>query len=250
MQFELKVQAPHNAPVVWNYEQLRKDLETALADYKNRVYTEDTINEAKEDKAKLNKLKDAIKAERINREKEYMQPFQTFKDQANELCDLIDKASSGIKSQLDTFEEKRLAEKMERIRALFAEIISNYDLSFITLEMILSDKWLNKGTTEKAIAKEITDRCERAVTDMEIIKRLPAYSFEATAIYKETLDLNKALAEGEKMAKVSEAKAETVKAAAETDKTFEISFKATLTIEQAKALSKFCQDNGITLVKI
>lgn len=250
MNFELKVQAPQNAPVIWNYEELRNNLNTALADYQNRVYTEDMLAEAKSDRAKLNKLKDAIDAERISRKKEYMKPFETFENQAKELVDLINTASSGIKEQLDTFEQKREAEKKECIERLFADIISNYDLAFITLDKIFNDKWLNKGTTEKAIAKEITDRCERAVTDMEIIKRLPAYSFEATAVYKETLDLNKALAEGEKMAKVSEAKAETVKATAETDETFEISFKATLTIEQAKALSKFCQDNGITLVKI
>lgn len=250
MNFELKIQMPTPAPVMFNYDELKANLETALADYQNRVYTEDTLAEAKADRAKLNKLKDAIDAERISRKKEYMKPFETFENQAKELVDLINTASSGIKEQLDTFELKREAEKKERIESLFADIISNYDLAFITLDKIFNDKWLNKGTTEKAIAKEITDRCERAVTDMEIIKRLPAYSFEATAVYKETLDLNKALAEGEKMAKVSEAKAETVKATAETDKTFEISFKATLTIEQAKALSKFCQDNGITLVKI
>ena len=250
MEFELKVQAPQNAPVVWNYKELRSDLETALADYQKRVYTEDMLAEAKSDRAKLNKLKDAIDAERISRKKEYMKPFETFENQAKELVDLINTASSGIKEQLDTFEQKREAEKKDHIESLFADIISNYDLAFITLDKIFNDKWLNKGTSDKAIATEITERCERAVMDLQIIKRLPAYSFEATAVYKETLDLNKALAEGEKMAKVSEAKAETVKATAETDKTFEISFKATLTIEQAKALSKFCQDNGITLVKI
>lgn len=250
MNFELKVQAPKNAPVIWNYDELKENLSTALADYSNRVYTEDMLAEAKSDRAKLNKLKDAIDAERISRKKEYMKPFETFENQAKELVDLINTASSGIKEQLDTFEQKREAEKKDHIESLFADIISNYDLAFITLDKIFNDKWLNKGTSDKAIATEITERCERAVTDMEIIKRLPAYSFEATAVYKETLDLNKALAEGEKMAKVSEAKAETVKATAETDKTFEISFKATLTIEQAKALSKFCQDNGITLEKI
>lgn len=250
MNFELKVQAPQNAPVIWNYEELRNNLNTALADYQNRVYTEDMLAEAKSDRAKLNKLKDAIDAERISRKKEYMKPFETFENQAKELVDLINTASSGIKEQLDTFEQKREAEKKERIERLFADIISNYDLAFITLDKIFNDKWLNKGTSDKAIATEITERCERAVTDMEIIKRLPAYSFEATAVYKETLDLNKAIEQGELMSKVADKKAESVKETASTDETFDVCFKATLTIKQAKALSKFCQDNGITLVKI
>ena len=249
MNFELKVQAPQNAPVIWNYDELKANLTTALADYQNRVYTEDMLTDAKADRAKLNKLKDAISAERIARKKEYMQPFETFENQAKELCELIDTASSGIKAQLDTFEEKRLAEKMETIRDIFADIISNYDLSFITLEMILNDKWLNKGTSEKAIATEITEKCERAVKDIEVIKRLP-YAFEAESVYKRTLDLNTALEEGERMTKVAEAKAEAVKDTAKTDETIEISFKATLTVEQAKALADFCKKNGIVLERI
>ena len=249
MNFELKVQAPQNAPVVWNYKELRANLETALADYQSRVYTEDMLSDAKADSAKLNKLKDAIDKERKDRKKEYMKPFETFEEQAKELVALIEKANSGIKVQLDTFEEKRLAEKMEVIRGLFADIISNYDLSFITLEMFFNDKWLNKGTSEKAIATEITEKCERAVKDIEVIKRLP-YAFEAESVYKRTLDLNTALEEGERMTKVAEAKAEAVKDTAKTDKTIEISFKATLTVEQAKALADFCKKNGIVLERI
>ena len=249
MQFELKVQAPQNAPVVWNFDELKANLTTALADYQNRVYTEDTIVEAKNDRAKLNKLKKAISDERISRKREYMKPFETFEDQAKELCDLIDAASSGIGEQLDAFEEKRVAEKTERIEALFADVISNYDLAFITLDKIMSDKWLNKGTSEKTICEEITEICEKAIKDLEIIKRLP-YAFEARQSYECWLDLNKALEEGELMAKVAEAKAEAVKETASSDMAFEVKFKATLTVEQAKVLKKFCDDNGIKLEQI
>ena len=249
MNFELKVTMPKATPIVFNFDELKADLTTALADYQNRVYTEDMLTEAKADSAKLNKLKKAISDERIARKKEYMKPFETFEEQAKELCELIDKASSGIKSQIDGFEEKRLAEKMERIRALFADIISNYDLSFITLEMILSDKWLNKGTSEKAIATEITEVCEKAVKDLEIIKRLP-YAFEAESVYKTTLDLNTATEQGERMTKVAEAKAEEIKATAESADTFEVSFKCHITKAQAIALTQFCKENGIKLEKI
>ena len=254
MKFELKVQAPQNAPVVWNFEELRAELETALVDFSNRIYTEDTIAEAKEDRAKLNKLRDAIDTERKNRKKEYMKPFETFEDQAKELCELIDQANSGIKEQLDAFEQKRIDEKTARIEALFADIISNYDLSFVTLEKIFNEKWYNKGTTEKAIAKEITDICEKAISDLAIIKRMPAYAFEAEAVYKVTLDLNRALAEGERMANIAEQKktveAETLKESAKAEPAIEVSFRAMLTKAQATALAQFCKENGIVLHKI
>ena len=248
MNFELKVTMPKPTPIVFNFDELKADLTTALADYQSRVYTEDNIADAKEDRAKLNKLAKAINDERISREKEYMQPFNTFKEQAKELCDLIDTASSGIKEQLDAFEEKRIAEKQERIEALYMDITSNYDLPFLTLEKIMSEKWLNKGTTEKTIVSEITERCEQIVKDIAVIRKMPRYAFEAEEAYKTCLDLNKALEEGERMASVQEAKSKVV--ADDDSESYEIAFKATLTKGQAKALSLFCQVNGIKLVQI
>ena len=256
MNFELKVQMPTNAPVVFNYEELKANLTKALTDYSTRVYTEDMLSEAKEDSAKLNKLKTAIDNERKARKKEYMKPFETFEDQAKELCELIDKANAGIKGQLDSFEEKRIAEKQERIKALFADIVSNYDVAFLSLEMIMSDKWLNKTTSEKTIATEIVEVCEKITRDLEVIKRLPKCAFEASEIYKKTLDLNKALEEGENMANIADKKRQAAlekakeQVEADSGELFEISFKATLTVSQARALAEFCKANGITLVKI
>lgn len=250
MNFELKIQAPKTKPVVWNYEELKSDLTTALKDYESRVYTEDTIAEAKEDRAKLNKLKKAINDERIAREKEYMQPFNEFKSQAKELCDMIDTASSGIGEQLDAFEQKRLDEKTSHIQTLFNDVASNYDLPFITLEKVMSDKWLNKSTSDKAIVEEITERFEKAIKDLEVIRKMPSYSFEAEEAYKTTLDLNKALEEGERMADIQAKKNQEVKATADTEEKFEAKFKCLLTIDQAKALKKFCVGNGIKLEQI
>ena len=246
MNFELKIQAPKTKPVVWNYEEIKSDLTTALKDYESRVYTEDTIAEAKEDRAKLNKLKKAINDERIAREKEYMQPFNEFKSQAKELCDMIDTASSGIASQIDAFDEKRIDEKHDHIQKIFDEIISNYDLPFITLEKIYNDKWDNKSVTDKAIATEITDICEKAIKDLGIIAKMPNYSFEAAESYKESLDLNKALEEGEKISEIQHKK-NTANADGEK---YEISFKCKITIAQAKALKEYCKQNGIVIEEI
>lgn len=250
MNFELKIQAPKNKPVVWNYEELKSDLTTALADFENRVYTEDTIAEAKEDRAKLNKLKKAINDQRIAREKEYMQPFSEFKAQAKELCDMIDTASSGIGEQLEAFEQKRLDEKTSHIQTLFNDVSSNYDLPFITLEKVMNDKWLNKATSDKAIVEEITERFEKAIKDLEVIRKMPSYSFEAEESYKTCLDLNTALEEGEKISEIQQKKNQEVKATADTEEKFEAKFKCLLTIDQAKALKKFCIENGIKLEQI
>ena len=275
MNFSLDIKPIEKAkPIVWNYEQLRSELSTALADYQNRVYTEDMIADAKTDAAKLNKLKKAISDERIARKKEWLEPFETFEAQAKEICQMIDTASSGIKTQLDTFEQKRIEEKTDHIESMFAEILSNYDLPFITFRQIFNDKWLNKTATDKAIATEITEVFEKAVKDLEIINKMPSCSFEAKECYKTTLDLNRALAEGERMAQVQEAKRqEALRKAQEeiearkhieelnqlpkaeatveaTEPTYEIAFKCRVTKTQAIALKDFCTKNGIELQRI
>lgn len=246
MNFELKIQAPKTKPVVWNYEELKSDLTTALKDYESRVYTEDTIAEAKEDRAKLNKLKKAINDERIAREKEYMQPFSEFKAQAKELCDMIDTASSGIGEQLEAFEQKRLDEKTSHIQSLFDDVASNYDLPFITLEKVMYGKWLNKATSDKTIIEEITERFEKAIKDLEVIRKMPSYSFEAEESYKTCLDLNTALEEGEKISEIQHKK-NTANADGEK---YEVSFKCKITKAQAQALADFCKANGIRLEKV
>lgn len=246
MNFEVKVQMPKIKPVIFNFDELKSDLTTALTDYENRIYTEDTIAEAKEDRAKLNKLKKAINDERIAREKEYMQPFNEFKAQAKELCDMIDTASSGIGEQLEAFEQKRIDEKTSHIQSLFDDVASNYDLPFITLEKIMYGKWLNKSTSDKAIVEEITERFEKAIKDLEVIRKMPSYSFEAEEAYKTTLDLNKALEEGEKISDIQHKK----NTANADGKKYDISFKCHITIAQAKALKEYCKENGIVIEEI
>lgn len=204
---EVKIKAPQTQPVVWNFEELHTALEMKLADYKERVYDETMIAEAKSDTANLNKLKKALSDERISRKKDFMKPFETFEEQVKELCGMIDEATSGIKAQLDEYEQKRIEEKRTAIRELFSEIASEYDaLDFITLDKIFNDKWLNKTTTDKAIATEITEAFEKATRDLEVIAQMPNFSFEAKEVYKRTLDLNQAIAEGKRMSDIAEAK--------------------------------------------
>ena len=266
---EVKIKAPQTQPVVWNFDELHTALEMKLADYKDRVYDETMIAEAKSDTANLNKLKKALSDERISRKKDFMKPFETFEEQVKELCSMIDEATSGIKAQLDEYEQKRIEEKRIAIRELFSEIASEYDaLDFITLEKIYNPKWENKSVTDKAIATEITEVFEKAVKDLEIISKMPYY-FEAKETYKLSLDLNKAIAEGERMAQVQEAKRQEALRKAqeeigarkhieelnnlpkpEAEPTYEFAFKVKITKSQAIALKDFCTRNGIELQKI
>ena len=82
---------------------------------------------------------------------------------------------------------------------------------------------------------------------------MPNYEFEAEEAYKTTLDLNKALEEGERMADIQAKKRqETASTQYEAvgEEKIEVAFKCEITRTQAKALAEFCKDNGIRLIKL
>ena len=65
---ELIIYSPQDTGFIqkidWNYDELKKEIATAIESYSNSVYTDDMIKKAREDRAKLNKVSDALKKER------------------------------------------------------------------------------------------------------------------------------------------------------------------------------------------
>lgn len=194
------------APITFNYEELKQEIESKVSMYANLVYTDEQIQEAKKDKANLNKLKKALNDERIRMEKEYLVPFNTFKAQVNEIIEIIDKPVAVIDKQVKEYEEKQKREK----RAKIEEYWNKTELAVpcpITLDQIFNEKWLNASVSLKSVYEEINARLEQIANDMSTLRNLPEFGFEATEVYKSTLDLNRALNEGRRLSEIAKAKA-------------------------------------------
>jgi len=189
--------------ITFNYEELRNELTEKVSMYETLVYTDEQIKEAKEDKANLNKLKRALNDERIALEKKYMQPFETFKAQVNDIIRIIDKPIAVIDKQVKEFEQKEKDEKLEAIKEMFASVGFQ---PFVNLEMIFDNKWLNKTFSMKKIEDAMKERMFQIGNDVKTLNDLPEFGFEALEIYKTTLDINRALAEGRKLADIQKKK--------------------------------------------
>lgn len=189
----------------FNYEELKAELTSKVSFYETLVYTDDQIKDAKADKANLNKLKRALNDERIRREKEYMQPFNVFKAQINEIIGIIDKPIAVIDEQVKAFDEKRKAEKQKAIEELFATIGFQ---NFVTLEKIQDPKWLNASVSMKSIEDQMRSKMYEIGNGVLTLSQLPEFGFEATEVFKETLDINKAISEAKRMSEIAKAKAE------------------------------------------
>lgn len=212
---ELKMNA-YQLPekISFNFEELKQELTEKVSMYETLVYTDDQIKEAKADKAQLNKLKKALNDERIRLEKEYMQPFNSFKSQVNEIISIIDKPVALIDKQVKEYEDKQKQEKMEQIKALWAEMDVPEGM---TLERVFEDRMLNVSYGLNHVKQKMLDDIKRFNRDMETLAALPEFGFEAQQEYIRTLDLNKALAEGQRMAQIQKQKAEVERLKAEEE---------------------------------
>lgn len=262
----------------FNYEDLKAELEQKCKEYENLVYTEDQIKIAKEDKARLNKLKAALNNERIQRQKEWNAPFAEFKSKVDDLISIIDKPVAMIDKQVKEYDKQQEDAKRDKIRELWDSLEGRPD--WLKLDDCFSNGWLLKSCSMakvKACMEEIITTSNRDVATLE---QLPEYSFEAVAAYKKNRKLDEAIAEATKLTnlrKMKEAQEEEQrkKAAEETTQeqaeqavkdsidpapvaqtveenatVYHMVFECDININQALKLRAFCNSIGVELKKV
>lgn len=203
---ELRINTWKSPEVIdFNFEELKEEITTKSALYKNMVYTDETIKDAKSDRARLNKFKTALEDKRKEVKKQCLEPYNQFEKQIKELVAIIDEPVKLIGEQITEFEDREKAEKHEQITKLFDK--AGFQ-SFVTLEQIYDPKWLNKSVSLKSIEEELTNTVYRIGHDVTTINSLKEYSFEALEHYKKTLDLASAIAEGQRLADIQKRKLE------------------------------------------
>lgn len=282
---ELRINTWKSPEVIdFNFEELKEEITNKSALYKNMVYTDETIKDAKSDRALLNKFKTALEDKRKEVKKQCLEPYNQFEKQIKELVAIIDEPVKLIGEQITEFEDREKAEKHEQITKLFDK--AGFQ-SFVTLEQIYDPKWLNKSVSLKSIEEELTNTVYRIGHDVTTINSLKEYSFEALEHYKKTLDLASAIAEGQRLADIQKRKLEheaevkareelakkqaEERAKAETEANLHeeleevsqeepqqavevkrqwIKFVALLSKDDALALKEFCDNRGIEIKSI
>lgn len=204
---ELKVKTPTFPEVIeFNFQELKQEITERASAYVNLVYTDDQISDAKKDRATLNKFVKVLSDERIKIKKECMKPYEDFEKKIKELDGIVNQAIKNIDSQVKGYEEKKKAEKQEAIQEYWNRVTSpDHPL---TLQRVMNPKWLNASTSMKSIQEEINGILAKYAEDIATLQNMPEFSFEAVEVYKTTLDLNKAISEGKRLAEMAKRKAE------------------------------------------
>lgn len=191
----------------WNYEELKTEIQKKANDYMNLVYTADQIKIGKQDRAKFNKLKNALDDERKRIKKQCMQPYATFEKQVKELIGIIDEVVVNIDTQIKGYEEEARQEKLEKVKEIYKKTIGDLDRT-VPFEKIYKDSWLNVSTTLKSITAEISEIRDKVDSDLKVINAdTSPYVFEMKEEYLKAFDLTAAMMKKQKLEETAKKKA-------------------------------------------
>lgn len=179
-----------------NFDALEEQLDKKLSEYKGAVFTESSKAIAKAEVASLRKLKKDIEDSRKAVKKKWMEPYEQFEKKMKSLSAKVDEPINAINEQVQAFEEKRKQEKRELIRNLYEDTLADYEdcRDYISLDKLYDSKWENASVSAKSIKKDMMERMSGIQTAVSSIKAMHSDKEEdALVLYKQTLDLNRAL---------------------------------------------------------
>ena len=203
--------------ISWNYAELKQQLEAGLANYKGLAYSDDQIGEAKKDRAKLNKLADAIDGKRKEMKALYLRPYEAFEAQAKELVGMVKATVREIDDQVKAYEAARKEEKLRAIQEQYRAMIGGL-AELAPYERLHNPRWLNAPAGMGAICQELGNKIDRITAGLTAIDGLqlpPELAGPVKAIFLRDFDLAAALAEKDRLQRQQEelARYEAVRAA-------------------------------------
>lgn len=259
--------------IAFNAEELKDQLCQSLEHYNHLVITEGSIREAKADRAKLNKLKEAMEAKRKEIKAACNVPYESFKRQYDEVLALVQKPIQAIDSQLKAFEETRKADKLQEITAFWNQHVGEH-ADYISFKQAFQKRWLNTSVPMSEIQTDIMAAFLRTGDGVNAIRALHSdFEMEALEEFATSNDLSAALrkiqqmearrkAEQEKRrpatppenappedappAALQQAPARTLgTSAAMSEKTYTVDFRVTGTRAQLEQLKAFLKQNRL-----
>lgn len=197
MQEELTVRVEHpELPAIrWNEAEVQQNLTEMLAAYTGRVYTPDTIKDAKADRAAVNKLDKQLSDAARSAKAFYMKPLEEFLQSTKQMQTRCKAVSGAIDQQVKAVEEAERQDKQDALRAVYADCIGELR-ELIPFDRLLVPQWLNKTYDLAKAGRELRKSVETRREELRLIRETCGEDAEAcTTEYLRELNLNAALVE-------------------------------------------------------
>lgn len=197
MQEELTVRVEHpELPAIrWNEAEVQQNLTEMLAAYTGRVYTPETIKDAKADRAAVNKLDKQLSDAARSAKSFYMKPLEEFLQRTKQMQTRCKAVSGAIDQQVKAVEEAERQDKQDALLVVYADCIGELR-ELIPFDRLLVPQWLNKTYDLAKASRELRKSVETRREELRLIRETCGVDAEAcTTEYLRELNLNAALVE-------------------------------------------------------
>ena len=190
-----------------NFDEMRTWLKDALSPYSGLVVEESALAEAKNDKAKINKLKTRIDSVRKEVKRQYTAPLEVFENECKSLTQICDISYKNINDQVNLFEDKRRQEKLTEIQNYFDLIPKKHDPSYYDFQKIYDPRWTNATSRIETAQELMVKYCHNIDSDIEAILSIGS-PFEQYLLgeYKNGKTISQIIAMDRQMKEAQEAK--------------------------------------------
>ena len=185
----------------WDFDSIKRKLESALATYKTTVYTDETIKSAKDDKAKLAKAKKLVEDRRKEFKERCLAPYSALEPQIKELVSMIEEQRVQIDEVVKDYTERQKQAKEEEVREYYdkkAKGLGKY--ADALYKKILDQKWLNKTTKKKEYQEEMLVAINKSESDIKEIQAMKSpFTDVLIEVYVATLSVDEAKSKHEEL---------------------------------------------------
>lgn len=187
--------------IEWNKDEFKALVKSITDKYVGIVYTDEQIKDAKEAKAALNKMKNAISDRRIEIKKAIMEPYDAFEADVKEIVALIEEPVSKIDEQIKEYEEEKKKEKYETIEKFYKDEFPDIE-EIVEFNKIFDPRYLNQTFTIKKVKASIEEKVDCIRQDIKCLEESiddERILVPAKTTYLNTLNLNAALSHAKKI---------------------------------------------------
>jgi hypothetical protein len=182
-----------------NAKDVLAQLKESLAAYTDKTYSDEEISQAKEERARLVAMAEKVNSERLAYERKWMEPFDPFKNTANDIVKEIKGVVKAIDKSIIASEERRREKKLQDIELAWKGFEAS---KLVPLSRFIPDQWLNKSETLSRIKKALAEQDINITSTLHDLGMLEAGAEEAKKVYLETLSISDAYRKAQEVATI------------------------------------------------
>ena len=170
-----------------------KNYALKLSEYYNiKEFDEDTLKDAKNERAEVNKFKDKVADFRKEITNKFNEPLEKFTTTAKETEKILKETYDTINNQIKAYEDKQKKEKEEAVKSYFNELCEAENIDFVNYEQANINVTLSASM--KSLKEQAKKFVDKIVDDINLINSTQ-YVDEIMIDYKKDLNVSRAITE-------------------------------------------------------